>query len=130
MPELVSKYPDVTLKVLKEAGAVCGQGAPQKILTTCPADRFCALPTGEICVYGVTEIPRMTQITRQDLAPVVCPRTQAIPPIAADMVGADGVALGAGIVLGLTLGRARRALQRRRSRRREGRCQAHHRSEH
>jgi len=35
MPEQISKYPDVTLKVLKEAGAVCGQGAPQKILTTC-----------------------------------------------------------------------------------------------
>lgn len=49
MPEQITKYPDVTLKVLKGAGAVCGEGAPQKILTQCPAERFCSLPTGEIC---------------------------------------------------------------------------------
>ena len=53
MPEQISKYPDVTLKVLKGAGAVCGEGAKQKILTQCPAEQFCKLPTGEICVYGV-----------------------------------------------------------------------------
>ena len=32
MPEQISKYPDVTLQVLRESGAVCGQGAPQNIL--------------------------------------------------------------------------------------------------
>ncbi len=36
MPEQISKYPDVTLQVLRESGAVCGQGAQQKILKQCP----------------------------------------------------------------------------------------------
>ena len=63
MPEQISKYPDVTLQVLRESGAVCGQGAPQNILKQCPRDRFCSLRTGEICVYGINEIPKMTQIT-------------------------------------------------------------------
>jgi hypothetical protein len=115
MPEQISKYPDVTLKILKEAGAVCGQGAPQKILTKCPADRFCALPTGEVCVYGVNEIPRMTQISTRDLAPVVCPRAQpggdALAEAAASL---DGLVLGTVLVAGLTLGQARRLLRRRR----------------
>ena len=35
MPEQITKYPDVTLQVLRESGAVCGQGAPQNILKTC-----------------------------------------------------------------------------------------------
>jgi hypothetical protein len=39
MPEQISKYPDVTLQVLRESGAVCGQGAPQNILKQCPRDR-------------------------------------------------------------------------------------------
>jgi hypothetical protein len=76
MPEQISKYPDVTLQVLKESGAVCGQGAPQNILKQCPRDRFCSLRTGEICVYGINEIPKMTQITSQELAKVVCPQAQ------------------------------------------------------
>lgn len=67
MPEVISKYPDVTLKILKEAGAVCGEGAEQRILTKCPPAQFCALPTGEVCVYGVDGIPRMTQITYQEI---------------------------------------------------------------
>ena len=76
MPEQVTKYPDVTLQVLRESGAVCGQGAPQKILKQCPRDRFCSLRTGEICVYGINEIPKMTQITPQELAKFVCPQAQ------------------------------------------------------
>jgi hypothetical protein len=73
MPEQISKYPDVTLKVLKEAGARCGEGAKQKILTQCPRDQFCALPSGEICVYGIDQIPQMTQIKTEELARIVCP---------------------------------------------------------
>jgi hypothetical protein len=76
MPEQISKYPDVTLQVLRESGAVCGQGAPQKILKQCPQDRFCSLRAGEVCVYGINEIPQMTQITPQELAGVVCPQAQ------------------------------------------------------
>jgi hypothetical protein len=76
MPEQISKYPDVTLQVLRESGAVCGQGASQNILKQCPRDRFCSLRTGEICVYGINEIPKMTQVTTQELAKVVCPQAR------------------------------------------------------
>jgi hypothetical protein len=76
MPEQLSKYPDVTLQVLRESGAVCGQGAPQNILKNCPRERFCALRTGEICVFGINDIPRMTQISSQELAAVVCPQAR------------------------------------------------------
>ena len=32
--------------------------------------------TGEICVYGINEIPKMTQVTTQEMAKVVCPLAQ------------------------------------------------------
>lgn len=53
MPEQISKYPEVTLEVLKGAGARCGEGVEQKILTRCPPERSCSLPTG----YGIEQIP-------------------------------------------------------------------------
>jgi hypothetical protein len=66
MPEQLTKHPDVTLQVLRSAGAHCGDGVPQEILGTCPAERFCKLPGGEICVYGLDDAPRMTQIGPSD----------------------------------------------------------------
>ncbi|MGH8652996.1 MAG: hypothetical protein ACREYE_12870 [Gammaproteobacteria bacterium] len=63
----------MTIEVLKGAGARCGEGAEQKILTKCPQERFCALSTGEVCIYGIEEIPQMTQITSKELAGIVCP---------------------------------------------------------
>ncbi|HTI18937.1 MAG TPA: hypothetical protein VL598_14850 [Trinickia sp.] len=110
MPEQITKYPDVTLKVLQGAGAACGEGAPQKILTQCPAERFCALPTGEICVYGINEIPRMTQITVREIAAVVAPakgEPNASPPLLATG-WVDGAILAIGLLAGFTLGRYRR----------------------
>ncbi len=74
MPEQITKYPEVTLEVLKGAGARCGIGIEQRILKKCPRERFCALPTGEICVYGIKDIPQMTQISAPELARVVCPQ--------------------------------------------------------
>jgi len=68
MPELISKYPEITLQILREAGARCGEGAEQRILTKCPPAQFCALPTGEVCVYGLDAIPQMTQITPREIA--------------------------------------------------------------
>ncbi len=62
MPEIVTKYPDIVLSILKEAKINCGGGAPQKILTSCPKENFCSLPTGELCVYNVQDIGQMTQI--------------------------------------------------------------------
>jgi hypothetical protein len=73
MPEQITKYPDVTLEVLRGAGAQCGQGVPQKILTQCPKEQFCSLPSGEICVYGINQISRMTQIKTEELAQAIGP---------------------------------------------------------
>ena len=66
MPEQLTKHPEVTLEVLRSAGAKCGEGAAQTILTKCPADRFCKLPGGEICVFGLADSTRMTQLTGAD----------------------------------------------------------------
>ena len=80
MPEQLTKHPDVTLQVLKSGGAVCAQGAPQEILTRCPAERFCKLPGGEVCVYGLPDAPQMTQPSAADwraLAQAVAPEGAA-----------------------------------------------------
>jgi hypothetical protein len=55
MPEQLTKHPEVTIQVLRSAGVKCGEGSVQEILTKCPADSFCKLPGGEICVYGLSE---------------------------------------------------------------------------
>jgi hypothetical protein len=113
MPEQISKYPDVTLQVLKESGAVCGQGAPQTILKQCPRDRFCSLRTGEICVYGINEIPKMTQITSQELAKVVCPQAQKAALFSAGISGLEAALIVAVFLSGLGAGKY---LQKTRSR--------------
>jgi hypothetical protein len=105
MPEQISKYPDVTLKVLRESGAVCGQGAPQNILKQCPRDRFCSLRTGEICVYGINEIPKMTQITPQELAKFVCPQTQKAAVLSTGISTLEIVLIFAVFLSGLGVGK-------------------------
>ncbi|HYG68701.1 MAG TPA: hypothetical protein VD838_13625 [Anaeromyxobacteraceae bacterium] len=77
MPEVVTKHPDVVKDVLQSAGAKCGAGAPQKILTKCPREQFCALPGGEICVYSPKDVEQMTQLSRAELC---ASRTDASPP--------------------------------------------------
>jgi hypothetical protein len=67
MPEIITKYPDVTTQVLASAGARCGVGEPQKILTRCPRESFCAFPGGEVCVYGLGDVAKMTQVTRREI---------------------------------------------------------------
>jgi hypothetical protein len=105
MPEQISKYPDVTLQVLRESGAVCGQGAPQNILKQCPRDRFCSLRTGEICVYGINDIPKMTQITAQELAKVVCPQAQKAALFSAGISGLEATLIFAVFLSGLGAGK-------------------------
>lgn len=75
MPEIISKYPDITLDLLKSSGAKCGEGIVQKILTKCPPERFCSMPNGEICVYGIDEIDKMTQVSVSEIIPIT-----KIPP--------------------------------------------------
>lgn len=104
MPEQITKYPEVTLRVLKGAGAHCGEGVKQRILTKCPADRFCALPTGEICVYGIDQIPQMTQITLRELGQVVCPPKQQPAAASSAVSKADVALLGATLAVGLMVG--------------------------
>ena len=108
MPEQISKYPDVTLQVLRESGAVCAQGAPQNILKQCPRDRFCSLRTGEICVYGINEIPKMTQITSQELAKVVCPQAQKTALFSAGISGLEAALIFALFLSGFIVGKYRR----------------------
>lgn len=71
MPEVLTKFPEVVLKVLKESGIECGTGAAQKILTNCPAERFCSLRSGELCVYGLEDINKMTQLSASEFAQYV-----------------------------------------------------------
>jgi hypothetical protein len=71
MPEVVTKYPDVLIQELKDAKGKCGEGRPQQILKSCPPDKFCALPTGEICVYDLTTATTMTQISPAEWSEVV-----------------------------------------------------------
>ena len=112
MPEQITRHPDVTLQVLESAGAQCGKGAPQKILKQCPAERFCALPGGEMCIYGIEQIPQMTQIRPADLAGIVCPPGKAAgtpPGLAWGDPGALGVTFALGLAIGaVSLGRHRR----------------------
>jgi hypothetical protein len=109
VPEVISKYPDVTLKVLRSAGARCGEGAEQKILKKCPRDHFCSFPGGEVCVYGIEEIPRMTQVTARELAQVVCPPREA----ESAGVGAHPASPGLPMILALGLVAGRRWSRRR-----------------
>lgn len=68
MPEVITKYPESMFYVLKSAGAKCGVGEKQTILTACPREQFCKLPLGEICVYQPEDLPHMTQLSIIDVA--------------------------------------------------------------
>ena len=105
MPEQITKYPEITIEVLQGAGAVCGKGAPQKILKQCPAERFCSLPSGEICVYGIKDIPQMTQIETRELAQVVCPLAPKGTSFSAGVSGLEAAMIGAVFISGLALGK-------------------------
>lgn len=105
MPELITKHPEVTLQVLKSTGAVCGEGTVAKILTRCPAERFCSLPGGELCVYGLDGLPHTTQITAQEWADAACPGVAPPLGLAAGVGGAEWATLGAVFAVGLVLGR-------------------------
>jgi hypothetical protein len=90
------------LQVLKSGGARYASGAAPEILTRCPAERFCKLPGGEVCIYGFADAPRMTQPSVADW--------QALAQAVAPPVGANGSAWllpgGAGLLLGLAIGAA------------------------
>ncbi len=103
MPEVISKYPEITIKVLEGAGARCGPEFQPRILTKCPPERFCSLPTGEICVYGLDEIPQMTQISRQEISRVVLEEPSPLEP-AKQPLDFDWFGILIGLFIGLILG--------------------------
>lgn len=113
MPEQITKYPDVTLKVLKGAGARCGEGVEQKILTRCPKERFCSLPTGEICVYGISEVSEMTQIGGRELAQAISLHDPSSSSTARSISSFEVVVLAAIFIAGLLLGRLWTGLKKR-----------------
>jgi hypothetical protein len=110
MPEQLTRHPEVTLQVLRSAGARCGEGAPQEILKQCPAERFCKLPGGEVCVYGLPEAGRMTQVSAAEWQAIVPAPTASHADAAAWIAGAAGLAVGA--LLALALQRTWRARRR------------------
>jgi hypothetical protein len=101
MPEQLTRHPEVTIQVLRSAGASCAEGAPQAILKSCPRESFCKLPGGEICVYGLDRAQAMTQFTAADWQSLA-PLAGARPDVAAAMAR-DGTAV-AGFVAGLAAG--------------------------
>ena len=62
MPELLTKYPKIVMRMLSKMGAVCGKGTNKKILTHCPTENFCSIPgVGEFCVLGTNQADKLTQ---------------------------------------------------------------------
>jgi hypothetical protein len=114
VPEQLTKHPDVTLQVLRSAGAQCGEGAPQSILVKCPAQRFCKVPGGELCVYGLGEAPQMTQITTADWQSVQQavqggePSKGILHAGDAALTGAAGIVVGAALAVVVLRWRKRR----------------------
>lgn len=100
MPEMLTKHPEIALKILKDAKIRCGMGDKQQILVTCPKEDFCALPTGELCIYGVKDVGKMTQISPID----VMLSSSAIVPLLSLMV----MVLLLGVMLGLRLSKKNR----------------------
>ena len=105
MPEQLTKYPDITLRVLRTSGAVCAEGAVQRVLTECPVEQFCKLPGGELCVFGLEDASKMTQITATDWqalassGPAVTDRPTASLGIDVLLSGAVGLLAGVTICI-------------------------------
>lgn len=109
MPEQLTKHPEVTLQVLRSSGAQCAEGAAQSILTQCPAERFCKLPGGEVCIFGLPDASRMTQITAAEwkaLVPSAPAHSVATPePVGGEVLLSGSLGLLAGAAIGLAASR-------------------------
>lgn len=103
MPELITKYPDIVLQILHESGIECGTGSMQRILTSCPAENFCSLPTGELCVYGLDEISQMTQISSSEIARIASTAPVQEPILTVQALFLILLALIIGTIVGILL---------------------------
>ena len=103
MPEQLTKHPEVTLQVLRSAGAKCAEGAPQEILASCPPARFCKVPGGEICIYGLADAPKMTQITVADWKSVVSAVSPKTTHASQSLPSLDPLSIGVGLAVGVAI---------------------------
>jgi hypothetical protein len=106
MPEVVTQYPQIVRKLLRQEGIACGEGESPQILTACPSENFCSLSGGELCVYGLGEVPQMTQIGPRDLAPYAADVAVALSAWEAALAAGALVIVALGV--GLALGRRQR----------------------
>lgn len=104
MPEQLTKHPEVTLQVLRSAGARCGEGAAQEILVKCPSARFCKLPGGEICVYGLADAGQMTQVSARELQALAPAGASGPGPSIATPPGTVALVAALALFLGLVIG--------------------------
>lgn len=114
MPEQLTKHPEITLQVLRSAGASCAVGEKPEILVKCPAERFCKLPGGEICVYGLNDAAKMTQITAADWRLLPTGPKPDTPGWHAVPFGTFLLAILGSLLLGALLAGGLRRLRRRR----------------
>lgn len=121
MPEQLTKHPDATLQVLRSAGARCGDGLKPQILSACPAAQFCKLPGGEICVYGLADAARMTQLTASDWRAVQLLQKVDLPARHSVPFGTLLIAVVMAVVAGMLLSAAWRTSRERRRLRRQWR---------
>jgi hypothetical protein len=70
-----------------------------------PAGPFLFASNGEICIYGINEIPKMTQITSQELAKVVCPQAQKTALFSAGISGLEAALIFAVFLSGVGAGK-------------------------
>ena len=103
MPEQLTKHPEVTLRVLRSAGAKCGEGITPQILVQCPAARFCQLPGGEVCVYGLPDAVRMTQINAADWRALQLAPRPDVQPLQTVPLGTLLLAIVGALVAGMLL---------------------------
>jgi hypothetical protein len=119
MPEQLTRHPEVTLQVLKSGGARCGEGLPQEILRDCPAARFCKLPGGEVCVHGLADASRMTQISTTDWRAVQMQFKENMPARHAVPLGTLLIAVAIALAAGWLAANSWREFRRRQRLRRE-----------
>ena len=119
MPEQLTKHPDVTMQVLRASGGRCGEGAKPEILVSCPAARFCKMPGGELCVYGLEDAGRMTQITKTDWRAIQVQQKENVPALYTVPLGTLLIAIVFALVAGILLDEWLNGVRRRRQIRRE-----------
>ena len=62
MPEVLTRYPNIVIDLLKGMGANCGRG-PKEILVDCPTKNFCTVPNGEMCILGLNDSNKLTHFS-------------------------------------------------------------------